>query len=477
MNIKKLQNSVIMHSLGALHFMLMALIGAVGWHCVYMMKPAIWMHELSVFVVYLLMLAVLSNIYSVYKVGLYRTGELVYSQMLASLMSMGLSYLIACILSLTFLNPIPLLIALVVQTVICVLWSYLAVHVYFAIYKPKSAVVVFRRESDLQKLDEINCFERRWCIEKFIHWPEGDSHDLPSDAEQVGANEADIHRLIPQMCNYETVFVAGINATLRNGISKYCIETGKDCYFIPHTGDLIVTGSEHIKSFSVPILYARRSSPAPEYLFIKRAMDIVISLLGIIIASPFMLATAIAIKAYDKGPVLYKQIRLTRDGREFSILKFRSMKVNAEKDGVARLASENDDRITPVGKIIRAIRFDELPQLFNILKGDMTIVGPRPERPEIASQYVKDMPAFSLRLQVKAGLTGYAQVYGRYNTEPSDKLKMDLMYINNMSLVEDLKLIFATVRILFLKESTSGVAEGQTTAMGDTVAGKREESA
>ena len=141
------------------------------------------------------------------------------------------------------------------------------------------------------------------------------------------------------------------------------------------------------------------------------------------------------------------------------------MRVDAEKDGVARLATENDDRITPIGKIIRKIRFDELPQLINILRGDMTIVGPRPERPEIAEQYEKDIPSFGLRLQVKAGLTGYAQIYGRYNTEPLDKLKMDLIYINRMSVMEDLRLIFATVKILFLPESTAGIAEGQVTAV------------
>ena len=182
------------------------------------------------------------------------------------------------------------------------------------------------------------------------------------------------------------------------------------------------------------------------------------------IASPFLIATAIAVKAEDGGPVFYRQVRLTRDGKQFKILKFRSMRVDAEKDGVARLASEHDDRITRVGHIIRAIRFDELPQLLNILRGDMSFVGPRPERPEIAAQYEQEMPAFSLRLQVKAGLTGTAQVYGRYNTEPKDKLKMDLMYINNMSPLEDLRLMFATARILFMRESTSGVADGQTTA-------------
>ena len=149
------------------------------------------------------------------------------------------------------------------------------------------------------------------------------------------------------------------------------------------------------------------------------------------------------------------------------------MIVDAETGG-ARLAGEHDDRITPIGRIIRAIRFDELPQLFNILKGDMSIVGPRPERPEIAEQYRQELPAFDLRLQVKAGLTGYAQIYGRYNTEPQDKLKMDLMYINHASLAEDIKLIFATVRVLFLRDSTSGVREGQITA---SVAEKTEKSA
>lgn len=159
-----------------------------------------------------------------------------------------------------------------------------------------------------------------------------------------------------------------------------------------------------------------------------------------------MLVTAIAIKS-DGGPALYKQKRLTKDGKEFNVLKFRSMRVDAEKDGVARLSTgDKDDRITPVGKVIRKIRFDELPQLFNILRGDMSIVGPRPERPEIARQYEEEMPEFRLRLQAKAGLTGYAQVYGKYNTTPYDKLLMDLTYIGTPSLWEDFKICLATVK-------------------------------
>ena len=192
--------------------------------------------------------------------------------------------------------------------------------------------------------------------------------------------------------------------------------------------------------------------------------------MGLIIASPIMFVTAIIIKAYDKGPIFYKQRRLTKDGVAFNVLKFRSMRVDAEKDGVARLSTgDNDNRITPIGKWIRKTRVDELPQLINILKGEMSLVGPRPERPEIAAQYEKELPEFKLRLQAKAGLTGYAQVYGKYNTTPYDKLQMDLMYIAKPGLLEDLRIIFATVKILFMPESTEGVAEGQTTASSKVI--------
>lgn len=193
-------------------------------------------------------------------------------------------------------------------------------------------------------------------------------------------------------------------------------------------------------------------------------MDIAIGLTGCILASPVMLLIAIAIKLYDGGPVLYSQERITKDGRPFRIYKFRSMIVESEKRG-ARLASEHDDRITPVGKVIRRLHVDELPQLFNVLIGDMSFVGPRPEREEITREYEQSIPQFRFRLKVKAGLTGYAQVYGQYNTVPYDKLKLDLTYIENYSLWLDLKLILLTVKILFQKEKSEGVEDSQKTAL------------
>ena len=191
---------------------------------------------------------------------------------------------------------------------------------------------------------------------------------------------------------------------------------------------------------------------------------VVIALLAIVISSPFLLVIAVAIKLYDGGPVFYKQERLTRDRETFQIIKFRSMKVDSEKQG-AQLAKKDDDRITPVGKIIRRTHLDELPQIFNILKGEMSFVGPRPERQEIAEKYEEIVPEFRFRLKVKAGLTGYAQVYGKYNTTPYDKLKLDLTYIQTYSAWLDVKLMLMTFKIMFQKENTEGVDEKQTTAI------------
>lgn len=264
----------------------------------------------------------------------------------------------------------------------------------------------------------------------------------------------------------ETVFLSGIHSHERNIILKYCVEHNVQVYVIPRVGDVIMSGAKRMHMFHLPMLRVGRYRPSPEYLFLKRLFDIVVSGVAMIVLSPIFLVTAIAIKASDGGPVFYKQERLTKDGRRFFIHKFRSMRVDAEKDGVARLSTgEDDDRITPVGHITRKFRIDELPQLVDIFSGALSIVGPRPERPQIAEEYCRVMPEFNLRLQAKAGLTGYAQVYGKYNTTPYDKLQMDLMYIAHPSFWEDLRICFATVKILFMKESTEGVAEGAVTAL------------
>ena len=210
-----------------------------------------------------------------------------------------------------------------------------------------------------------------------------------------------------------------------------------------------------------------RYKPSVEYAFAKRLFDILFSGIALTVTSPIMLLTAIAIKLNDGGSVIYKQTRLTKDGRQFQILKFRSMRENAEEESGAITSPKEDKRTTAVGKVIRRFRIDELPQFVNIFIGDMSIVGPRPERPELAEKFENDMPEFALRLQVKAGLTGYAQVYGKYNTSPYDKLQMDLYYISNQSIIHDLMICLATVKILFMAESTEGVEPCETEEKAD----------
>lgn len=445
----KMMKSVKMRAMNALHFVLLATAMLACWFIAYvpMLAGSDYIAvSLSVCVFYVVFTGFLYRAYNAYKVGLYRISEVVYSQTLANVLSAATTYVFACLLSLRLLNVYPILIAFVVQQFWCLGWSVLANKLYFKLHKPKKTLLIYRGDTDQTRVWEITNYKRRFDVQGKLR----DPHD--------------IYQIIPHLDGYGAVIVSGVEATLRNGIVKACIDKAIDCYFVPHTGDVIIAGAKHIPSFSVPVMRARRAMPKPEYVLTKRLFDVACSAIALVIASPVMAGVALAIRLYDGGPALYKQVRLTKDARQFKILKFRSMRVDAEKDGVARLASENDDRITPVGKVIRAVRLDELPQLINILLGEMSFVGPRPERPEIAEQYEKEMPAFSLRLQVKAGLTGTAQVYGRYNTEPRDKLKMDLMYINNMSFVEDIKLMFATARILFMKESTEGVAVGQRTA-------------
>lgn len=384
--------------------------------------------------------------YRAYDFGMTSSGLLIYSQTLADLVADVCFYVIFVVANSKVFNPLPLAGFFFIQVLINVAWSLVVNRVYFRLNAPRKTVVFYCNESELVRLKEIYSRRKNFNIVSSVKYTQ--NTDWLSNIE-----------------NMEAVFLADIPTGSRNIILEYCVENGIECYTTPCNGDIIMMGAKHMDMYSVPVFKVSRAVPDIEYAIIKRAGDIFCSLIGIIILSPVMALTALAIRLYDRGPALYKQVRLTRDGKEFEILKFRSMRVNAESDGVARLATDKDDRITPVGRIIRACRLDELPQLFNILKGDMSIVGPRPERPEIAQQYLEELPAFNLRLQVQAGLTGLAQVYGRYNTEPADKLQMDLMYVNNMSILQDFKLIMATVKILFIKDSTSGTAEGQTTAM------------
>lgn len=255
---------------------------------------------------------------------------------------------------------------------------------------------------------------------------------------------------------YKYVIICRLESSVRNDLLKFCYENDIEVFLPPRISDIMIRGAKTLEQFDSPLVICRNCSLTVGQRFFKRLTDIVISLVGIVVTSPVMLAIALAIKLYDGGPVFYKQKRVTLNEKVFEILKFRSMIVDAEKGDSVIPATDEDPRITPVGKVIRRLRLDELPQLFNILIGEMSVVGPRPERIEHHEAYTKQIPEFPFRTKVKAGLTGYAQVMGKYNTTPYDKLLLDLVYIQKFSFFLDFKLILLTVKVLFMKESTEG---------------------
>jgi exopolysaccharide biosynthesis polyprenyl glycosylphosphotransferase len=274
--------------------------------------------------------------------------------------------------------------------------------------------------------------------------------------EESLSAEAGCGEILSRLEKHRAALLCEVPTEIRSEVLKYCFERSIRVYIMPVVSDILVRGAADIHLFHTPLLLSYNHGLNFMQRLAKRCLDLGLASLGLVLSAPIMLATAAAIKLYDGGPVFFYQERCTINNRFFNICKFRSMVVDAEKDGRSRPATDGDRRITPVGRIIRRLRIDELPQWFNILKGDMSLVGPRPERVEHVRDYTAKHPEFSYRAKVKAGLTGYAQIRGRYNTSAYDKLKMDLTYIVNYSLMEDLRLILLTVKVLFLKDSTAG---------------------
>ena len=390
--------------------------------------------------------------YNSYLFGYTRIRLLVFGQILSQLFSIIIAYFVVSISWNRFNSPLVFLPMLGVQLLFDIVWSYFSNAYYCKLNPRRKTLLVYRNLLDKKRFGAVRGkpTERLYEI---------------TDELQYDGTFIDLEKYLK---GYDAIFVAGVNSKCRNGILKYCKENSVPGFFLPHVGDTIMQEAVHVQSFDSPVLYVNRTVLSPEYAIIKRIFDLLTSGLALILLSPLMLVIGLIIHFYDGGPAFYRQTRLTKDGKKFQMLKFRSMRVDAEGDGVARLSTgEKDERITPIGRFVRRVRIDELPQLWNIFVGDMSVVGPRPERPEIAEAYYEKMPDFRLRLQVKAGLTGYAQVYGKYNTDPYEKLEFDLLYINHMSILTDLELCFATFAILFMPESTEGIKDGQVTAMDD----------
>lgn len=391
--------------------------------------------------VYGVVLCVFTAIFGGLKIGYLQNFNMIYAQSLTSLCSNIMIYLQIVLLTRHFYTVVPLLVMTLIEIVIISVWSPFSLFLYRKVYPPRRVLLVYGERWTPSLMDKFNtrldCFE----VADRIHIEEG------------------LEKICAKAHDYEGVIICDVPSELRNRILKYCYDCSIRTYTTPKISDIIVRSSENIHLFDTPLLLSRNSGLTIEQRFVKRSFDIILSVLAIIVLSPLMGIIAIAIKLDDRGPVFFKQDRCTKDGKVFRILKFRSMIVDAEKEGAVIPAIDHDPRITRVGNVLRKIRVDELPQLFNILKGDMSIVGPRPERIEHVQKYTEAIPEFRYREKVKAGLTGYAQVYGKYNTTPYDKLKLDLMYIQNYGILLDLEILFKTIKTLFEKESTEGFTE------------------
>ena len=401
----------------------------------------------ALFALYALIVFIVSRLFGALKVGYMRMLDVIISQILSVICTNIIAYIqLALIGRWRFMdNGVPMVYLTLVNLAVVLFWAAAVRWMYVNIYPPRQMILVYDSRNPEKLLKNISSRADKYVI---------------SEAVYLGRGMDYIKERILQ---YQGVMIGDMPSHERNLLVKYCFEKNIRCYCSPKISDIMIMSSEKMHMFDTPLLLFRNRGLTVEQQAFKRMFDIICSMLMLVILSPVMLIISLLVKGYDGGPIFYKQERLTQDGKVFLVYKFRSMRVDSEKAG-ARLAMKNDDRITPVGRVLRNIHFDELPQLLNILKGDMSLVGPRPERPEIAAEYEKEIPEFSYRLKVKAGLTGYAQVYGKYNTTPYDKLKLDLTYIENYSFFLDLQLIATTVKILFQKENTEGVEQWQVTA-------------
>ena len=376
-----------------------------------------------------------------FKFGYLKPVESFASQIIALVITNFITYLQLSLIANVMISPWPIVVLMVVDAFIALICSFLYSHLYHVLYPPKNMVMIFGNDNAIDLKFKMDTRSDKYRITKLISAEEG------------------FEAICSQIRDYDAVIINDVAAGIRNDLLKFCYHNQIRAYVAPKMTDIILKGATDISLFDTPLLLVRGRGLTLAQRITKRTMDIVLSTIALILFSPVLLLVSLAIKIEDSGPIFYKQDRVTIGGKVFQILKFRSMIPNAEKGGRSQPAVDNDPRITKVGRFIRATRIDELPQILNILKGDMSIVGPRPERVEHVRKYSKQIPEFDFRLSVKGGLTGYAQVYGKYNTTPYDKLRLDLMYIENYSLMMDIKLILMTIRIMLKKESTEGFNE------------------
>ncbi len=409
---------------------LLTLLFANIWYTFYsdqMVLPFYRRGNWVVIAIYAAVLFLFFKVYGGFKIGYLRRTDVLFSQILSILGSNIITYLQISLIARDFVSIPPMLLLTAMELVILLFWTLLSGRIYFLLYPPRRLAIVYGSSAAAALVMKMSCRVDKYMI-----------------CESISAQQ-ELDTIKEKIMQYDGVIICDIPAQLRNDLIKYCFDVQMRAYIVPKISDIILRGADDIRLFDTPLLLCRNYGLTFEQRLMKRAFDLLFCLVILIPATPIMLACALAVKLCDGGPVIYKQKRLTQGGREFNVYKFRSMIIDAEPNG-AQVACDHDERVTPVGRFMRKCRLDELPQLLNILRGDMSVVGPRPERPELCEEYERQFPEFRFRLHVKAGLTGYAQVTGVYDTTPYDKLKMDLMYIESYSLLKDIQIVLMTLK-------------------------------
>lgn len=336
---------------------------------------------------------------------------------------------------------ITFLIAFAFHIVFLLLWKIVVFKTYPIFNKPKEVAIIGVGEETLEVA--IKTLEKGLNKLKVKHLI-----NVEKSVYNEQIKDVDAVIISPELSNIQ-----------KEEILTECMSLNKTVYIIPELFEIAMFNAKMTQFDDLPVFCVDKLGLSIEQLIIKRIFDIVVSLICIVISLPIMILTYLVIKLYDGGPAIFSQERITLRNKEFKLYKFRTMVINAEQMTGPVLASEKDPRITAVGSLLRATRIDELPQLFNVLKGEMSIIGPRPERKFFIDQFTKDIPNFEYRLAVKAGITGLAQVMGKYTTNPRDKLRYDLLYIKNYSLLMDLKIFMQTIKIMFMKAAAKGISE------------------
>ena len=410
-------------------------------------QPYFFKGNFAVIALYALLLVLFFLLTRSFRVGHLRTFEVLFIQTFSVLCVNAATYVQLCLIGhwrfWTHMQPVVYM--TVADVAVVFVWVFFNRWLTTRAYPPRDLLLIYGPYSPDSLIHKIQGREDKYEIREAVSYEEG---------PEV---------LREKILKYRCVVMTDLPAEVRNKLLKFCFEHDIRCYAVPKISDIMIMSAQDTHLFDTSMLLFRNKGLSIFQRALKRALDIAVSLVALAVFALPMLVIAILIKCYDGGPVIYGQDRLTRGGRVFKVLKFRSMRVQKPGDEYC-MTRKNDERITPVGKVIRAIHFDELPQLINILKGDMSVVGPRPETPKLAAEYKESIPEFDFRLKVKAGLTGFAQVYGKYNTSPYDKLKLDLTYIENYSFLLDLKLLVLTFEILFAKDNTEGIEAWQTHA-------------